>query len=213
MGGRGKQEDWREREALFRYGLIREAADERRSPRERGTLVRALAGRPVEHPSGELRSPARSTLDEWIRAYRRGGFEALKPAERCPGPRTQAALLEQAAALRRELPARTGAQIAEILRRLHGEAAPGARTVERYEGPWVFWRLRNQAGDAWREENQRRWQPRGSIQRSCATAPSGSSSSRAVRSRTSPVTWACTGKRCAAGSARSRPTVVAGVTC
>ena len=132
MGGRGKQEDWREREALFRYGLIREAADERRSPRERGTLVRALAGRPVEHPSGELRSPARSTLDEWIRAYRRGGFEALKPAERCPGPRTPAALLEQAAALRRELPARTGAQIAEILRRLHGEAAPGVRTVERY---------------------------------------------------------------------------------
>src|SRR5205809_1425726 len=132
MGRSSKREDWREREALFRYGLVREAASERLSPRERGQLVRALAGRPVEHPSGELRAPARTTLDDWIRAYRRGGFEALKPAERCPGPRTPAPLLEQAAALRRELPARTGAQIAEILRRLHGEQAPSARTVERY---------------------------------------------------------------------------------
>jgi len=132
MGDRREREDWREREALFRYGLIREAADERLTPRERGPLVRALAGRPVAHPAGELRSPARSTLDQWIRAYRRGGFEALKPAERCPGPRTPAPLLEQAAALRRELPARTGAQIAEILRRLHGDRAPSARTVERY---------------------------------------------------------------------------------
>lgn len=132
MGGGGRRRDWREREALFRYSLIREAASERLTPRERGQLVRALAGRPVQHPCGELRSPARSTLDQWIRAYRQGGFEALKPAERAPGPRTPAPFLEQAAALRRELPARTGAQIAEILRRLHGERAPSARTVERY---------------------------------------------------------------------------------
>ncbi len=132
MGSGGKRRDWREQEALFRYSLIREAASERLSPRERGALVRALAGRPVQHRSGELRSPARSTLDQWIRAYRRGGFEALKPAERAPGPRTPAPLLEQAAALRRELPARTGGQIAEILGRLHGERAPSARTVERY---------------------------------------------------------------------------------
>jgi len=132
MGDPGKREDWREREALWRYGLVREAASERLTPRERGQLVRALAGRPVEHPCGELRAPARTTLDDWIRAYRRGGFEALKPAERCPGPRTPAPLLEQAAALRRELPGRTGAQIAEILRHLHGEVAPSARTVERH---------------------------------------------------------------------------------
>src|SRR5712691_531296 len=123
MGGSGKRRDWREQEALFRYSLIREAASERLPPRERGALVRALAGRPVQHPSGELRALARSTLVQWIRAYRRGGFEALKPAERAPGPRTPAPLFEQAAALRRELPARTGGQIAEILRRLHGERA------------------------------------------------------------------------------------------
>src|SRR6266571_1888886 len=105
MGEQRQREDWREREALWRYGLVREAASERLTPRERGALVRALAGRPVEHPSGELRAPARTTLDDWIRAYRRGGFAALKPAERCPGARTPATLLEQAAALRCELPA------------------------------------------------------------------------------------------------------------
>jgi putative transposase len=132
MGRSGTRRDWREQEALFRYSLVREAGDERLSPRERGALVRALAGRPVEHPSGGLRSPGRSTLDRWIRAYRQGGFEALKPAECCPGPRTPASMLDQAAALRLELPARTGGQIAEILARLHGDAAPSARTVERY---------------------------------------------------------------------------------
>lgn len=131
MGRSGKRREWREQEALFRYSLVREAAAERLSPRERGELVRALAGRPVEHPSGELRSPGRSTLDRWTRAYRQGGFEALKPAECCPGPRTPASILEQAAALRLELPARTGGQIAEILARLHGDLAPSARTVER----------------------------------------------------------------------------------
>jgi hypothetical protein len=47
MGDRRQREDWPEREALWRYGLIREAASERLTPRERGLLVRALAGRPV----------------------------------------------------------------------------------------------------------------------------------------------------------------------
>ena len=42
-------------------------------------------------------------------------------------------LLEQAVALRREQPARTGAQIARILARVHGaDVAPSVRTVERH---------------------------------------------------------------------------------
>lgn len=132
MGASSEREERREREALFRYGLIREAADEALSPRERGALVRALAGRPAPHPAGGLRSPGRSTLDDWIRAYRSGGFEALKPATRGPAPRTSAEILAQAGALRREAPARTGAQIADILERLYGGKAPSARTVERH---------------------------------------------------------------------------------
>jgi len=79
-------DDWREREALFRYGLIREASDPALSPGERGALVRALAARLHEQPSGGLRAVGRSTADRWVRCYRAGGFEALKPRRREVGP-------------------------------------------------------------------------------------------------------------------------------
>jgi putative transposase len=118
-------------EALHRYGVIREAAEERLSPGERGVLVRVAAGRLHRHPSGELREHGRSTIDRWIRAWRAGGFEALKPAVRQVGPLTDPLLLRRAGELRREVPERTGAQIAEILRAAYGERAPSARTVQR----------------------------------------------------------------------------------
>lgn len=124
--------DWRTTEALFRYALVREAADERLDGRRRGVLVRECAGKLHAHPTDGLRQVSRGTLDRWLRAYRAGGFEALKPALRQVGPRTEAAILAQAADLRREAPDRTGAQIAEILRRLHGDGAPAARTVQRH---------------------------------------------------------------------------------
>lgn len=124
--------DWRESEALHRYAVIREAADERLKPSERGALVRAAAARLHPDPFGRLRSHGRSTLDDWIRAYRRGGFEALKPKLRESGPLTDPAILAQAVELRREEPARSGAQIAAILRAMHGEGAPSARTVQRH---------------------------------------------------------------------------------
>jgi putative transposase len=62
-----------------------------------------------------LRQVGRSTLDDWIRAYRRGGFAALVPKQRASVPRTPRALLGQAEALRRENPRRTCAQIARII--------------------------------------------------------------------------------------------------
>ncbi|MEA2497557.1 MAG: putative transposase [Thermoleophilaceae bacterium] len=124
--------DWRESEALFRYGLIREAADAQLSCRQRGVVVRELVGGLHEHPSGELKLLSRSSIDRWVRAYLQGGFEALKPVRRKGVPRTAAPLLAQAVALRQEQPDRTGAQIARILARVHGEMAPSARTVERH---------------------------------------------------------------------------------
>lgn len=124
--------DKRTTEALFRYALVREAADERLTARERGALVREIAVKLHAHPTDGLRAVSRRTLDRWLRAYRRGGFEALKPALRKVQPRTDAAILAQAAELRREAPDRTGAQIAEILGRLHGDGAPAERTVQRH---------------------------------------------------------------------------------
>jgi putative transposase len=124
--------DWRQEEALWRYSLIRESADPRLSCGERGALVRSLAARLHAHPSGELRSVGRSTLDDWIRAYRTGGFAALVPRQRASVPRTPRALLLQAETLRRENPARTAAQIQRIIAVSNGGAGPSRTTIERH---------------------------------------------------------------------------------
>lgn len=124
--------DWRQEEALWRYSLIREAVDARLSSAERGLLVRSLAARLHAHPSGELRSVGRSTVDDWIRAYRAGGFAALTPRQRASVPRTPRALLVQAETLRRENPARTAAQIQRIIRAANDGSGPSASTVKRH---------------------------------------------------------------------------------
>ena len=75
--------------ALFRYSMIREAADESLTIRQRGRLVRKLAGRDHVGPNGRRVRVARGTIDRWIRAYRAGGFEALAPVTRTGEPVTE----------------------------------------------------------------------------------------------------------------------------
>lgn len=101
--------------ALFRYSLIREAADEKLSKRERGQIVNVLAARDHTGPDGEPIRVAVRTLRRWIRAYQRGGFEALHPQKRVLSPRTDPQALSVAEELKAEQPKRTAAQIAEIL--------------------------------------------------------------------------------------------------
>ncbi|MGH8939019.1 MAG: helix-turn-helix domain-containing protein, partial [Actinomycetes bacterium] len=72
-------DDRRRDVALFRYSLIREAADPALTKAERGRLVRALAARDHTDTNGERVRVARNTLDRWIRNWRGGGFEALVP--------------------------------------------------------------------------------------------------------------------------------------
>src|SRR6266702_4512826 len=72
---------------LFRYMLIREAADPVLTTRQRGAMVRAVAAREHKGPSGEPVRLTRWTLDKWIRDWRRGGFDALVPAPRQSQPR------------------------------------------------------------------------------------------------------------------------------
>jgi putative transposase len=93
--------------ALFRYSLIREAADPALTSAERGRLVRTLAARDHTGPGGERVQVARNTVDRWIRAWRVGGFEALVPAGRTAAPTTPAAVLELAVKLKQEAPGRT----------------------------------------------------------------------------------------------------------
>ena len=116
---------------LFRYALVREAADASLTTRQRGRLVRALAEREHAGPFGEPVRVSRATLDRWIRDWRRGGFEALVPSPRRIAPRTPAQVLELAVALKKEVPERTGAQVAAILRAQSGWA-PDERTLQRH---------------------------------------------------------------------------------
>jgi putative transposase len=129
-------EDPRRREvALFRYGLIRQAADPELSPSERGRLVRELASREHRGPDGEWTTVGRSTLDRWIVAYRAGGFDALIPAERHRELVCDVELLDLAVRLKRENPRRTATHIVElIVTELAGRdrQVPSERTVQRH---------------------------------------------------------------------------------
>lgn len=116
---------------LCRWKIIGEATDMSLSARQRGRLVRALAGREHLGPDGRWVRVARSTLDRWIRAYREGGFDALVPSPRRVANGTPERVLELAIALRREQPARTAAQIRRILLETEGQA-PAARTIQRH---------------------------------------------------------------------------------
>jgi putative transposase len=117
--------------ALYRYSLIRPLADPGLSPSERGRLVRELAAQVHIGPSGQPVTVSRASLDRWIRAWRAGGFDALIPAERQVDPRTDAEVLELAARLKRERPARTAAHIARIIEAEQGWA-PSPRTLQRH---------------------------------------------------------------------------------
>ena len=123
-------QDRRRDVALFRYSLIREAADPALPKTERGRLVRALAARDHTTPSGDRVRVSRNTLDRWIRDWRTGGFEALVPTARNAEPTTPAAMLDLAVKLKREAPARTAAQVAAIIEAAEGWS-PSERTIQR----------------------------------------------------------------------------------
>jgi putative transposase len=127
-------EDARRRDiALFRYALVRQCVEPGLSSRERGRLVRDLAARDHVGPDGQLRRVGRSTLDDWIRAYRAGGFDALVPAPRRTPLRSDLELLDLAAALKREQPDRTAVQLVRLLTAAHPDrCVPSPRTISRH---------------------------------------------------------------------------------
>ena len=115
---------------LFRYMLIREAADPALTKKQRGRLVRELARAIHTDPSGRSVRVTRWTLDRWIAEWQRAGFDALVPSPRQSQPRTPPEVFELAAALKKENPSRTAAQIRRILSAQHGWA-PDERTLQR----------------------------------------------------------------------------------
>jgi putative transposase len=115
---------------LFRYMLIRDAADPALSSRQRGKMVREIAAREHADPAGRPVRVTRWTLDVWIRRWRQGGFDALVPSPRQSQPRTPPEVMELAVALKKENPARTPAQVQRILRAQAGWA-PDETTIRR----------------------------------------------------------------------------------
>ena len=116
---------------LFRYGLIREAADPALSIRQRGRLVGEIAAGEHVGPFGAPVRVSRPTVDRWIRIWRAGGFDALVPPPRRVAARTPAEVLALAVALKREAPARTATQVRAVLLASSGWA-PHERTVQRH---------------------------------------------------------------------------------
>lgn len=115
---------------FFRYMLIREAADSSLTRRQRGAKVRELAAREHTDPFGRAVRYTRWTIDEWIKRWREGGYEALVPSVRRSQPRTPEEVLDLARALKRENPERSAAQVRRILAAQHGWA-PDERTLQR----------------------------------------------------------------------------------
>jgi len=119
--------------ALFRYSLIQEVISPHLTAAQRGRRVRALAAVPHPGPDGAEVRVSYQSINRWKRDYLGGGFEALVPAPRQASPRTPAEVLELAAALKRENPERTAAQVQRILRTTSGWA-PSDRTLQRLFG-------------------------------------------------------------------------------
>ena len=116
--------------ALFRYSLIREAADPALTAAERGQLVRHLASRDHQGPDGKPVVVSRTTIDRWIRAWRAGGFAALVPESRNAETKIPESFMDLAVALKRERPARSAAQVCRIIEADRGWS-PSRRTIQR----------------------------------------------------------------------------------
>jgi putative transposase len=117
--------------ALWRWSLIEPAMDPGLSSRQRGAVVRELAGREHAGPFGGMVSVSRKTIDRWIAARRAGGFDALVPAPRQSAPRTDAQVVDLAVGLKRENPARTAAQVRRVLAAQLGWS-PSERAIQRW---------------------------------------------------------------------------------
>jgi putative transposase len=121
------------RVALARWQLIAQAADERLSAAERGLLLSQTAAQVHRDVDSRPRRYSARTLYRWLEAWQAYGFDGLKPSRRRDAGthRIDATVLALAAALRKEAPARSAPQIADIILRTRGTVVH-PRTLQRY---------------------------------------------------------------------------------
>jgi transposase InsO family protein len=121
--------------ALFRYGLIAQLIHDPPSGGEEERLLSEMAAKTFTIPHSTRTRVGISTLRRYLKLYRQGGFDALRPHERKDArqPRTIAEdALKKAIALREEKPSRTTQTIVDILRRdpsLKPEQIPNVHTL------------------------------------------------------------------------------------
>ena len=126
-----------EKIALFRYALIAPLVLEMLPRGELTRRAEEIAARKYEIPYSERTSLSVDTLLDWALRYRRGGFPALAPKQRCDRgqprvvPPQLAELIER---LKRENPHRTGTTLLRELALVSGtdSAAISAATLYRF---------------------------------------------------------------------------------
>jgi putative transposase len=123
--------------ALHRYDVIAELVDAELQPGETVEKIREIVARTWYLPGRGPRRVCERTVYKWLRLFRRGGLDALRPSYRKDRGTMRAldqALIERAAQLRREQPHRWTRVLLDILRLEGGLAtfAPHRSTLDRH---------------------------------------------------------------------------------
>jgi putative transposase len=106
--------------ALFRYGLIANLVHEPVTSGKLEEALRQIAARTYNIPHSRRVRVSLSSVRRYLKAYQKGGFDALKPRERSDAgaPRVfDRMVLDLAVSLREAQPGRTTPMIAEHLKR------------------------------------------------------------------------------------------------
>jgi putative transposase len=106
--------------ALFRYGLIAQLIHDPPAAGRQEALLREIAAKSYRIPGSTRTKVSTTTLRRYLKAYRTGGFDALRPVLRGDAGVPRALppeVLERAIALREEQPSRTTQTLVDILAR------------------------------------------------------------------------------------------------
>ncbi|GAX89815.1 DDE-type integrase/transposase/recombinase [Effusibacillus lacus] len=104
--------------ANFRYGLIAPLVNRKLEPGQQAELLREAASHTYDIPYSSETKVSIRTLERYLQAYRKGGWEALKPSPRADKLQSREIaedVLQKAMDLKREQPGRSVRQIIAIL--------------------------------------------------------------------------------------------------
>jgi transposase InsO family protein len=122
-------ETLREQIALFRYGVIAELLGRTPAPREKETLLCAIAEKEWTIPGSPRTRIGRTTVRDWLVLYQTHGFDGLKPGLRADAGQSRAIPEEVQDLLLKLRAERPEASIDSLIRavQLSGRLAPGLR--------------------------------------------------------------------------------------